>query len=70
MEKINPEMAAHNIAMILCKKFYDTNNDKAFRDTDKKEFYGKATQAAKLYALVYDAAFKEISSNNKEAYIQ
>ncbi len=67
MKKINPEMAAHNIAMILCKEFYDTNNDRAFHDTDKKEFYEKATQAAKLYALVYDAAFKEISSNNIDA---
>lgn len=65
MEKINPEIAAHNIAMILCKEFYDANNERTFRDTDKKESYEKATQAAKLYALLYDAAFKECSSNNQ-----
>ncbi len=67
MQKIDPELAAHNIAIVLCKKFYDVNSDGIYLDPENKEFYEKATQAAKIYALVYDAAFKEISTENKEA---
>ena len=67
MEKINPAMAAHNIATTFCNKFLGKSTDLEFLDPDKKELYEKSIKAAQLYALVYDEAFKEISSENKEA---
>lgn len=67
MEKINPEVAAHNIATIFCKKFLDTHSSNTYLNPDKDELYETSNKAAKLYALVYDEVFKEISHENKEA---
>ncbi|KAF5044729.1 hypothetical protein DSECCO2_488680 [anaerobic digester metagenome] len=67
MEKINPEIAAHNIATIFSEKFLDMSNSNTYLNPDSNELYEKSKKAAKLYALVYDEVFKEISSENKEA---
>ncbi len=66
MEKINPEIAAHNIATVFCKKLLDASSSTAYLDLDKKELYEKSNKAAKLYAIVYDVAFEEISSENED----
>lgn len=65
---INPEKAAHNIALAYCNAYltrFDNTNDSLLSAIGTIEQSEHAAKMAQLYANVFDAAFEEIEKENQ-----
>lgn len=64
MYYINPEIAAHNIAMAFCQRKVQSLPDEAFIPGDIRDSAPAVKEVMNLYATVYDFAFKSASEAN------
>lgn len=66
IQKIDPETAAHNISTIFSEKYIESLKDPAVLSINDTKISEAATEAAKLYAIVYDAAYEQFTKENED----
>ncbi len=65
MQKINAELAAHNIAIAFVQQYSKLLNTTSDFDLDSSAFYQKVNTAAQIYANTYDSVHNYILRDNE-----
>lgn len=65
IQKINPEIAAHNIATIFSKQYVEKLDNPMILSADGTEICTATKKAAQLYAISYDEAYEYFSRENE-----
>lgn len=63
---INPQIAAHNIASIFCKRLVKKLKDAPMLSADKTEAGDIVDEVSELYGIVYDRSYLYFSRQNKD----
>lgn len=66
VQKINSELASHNIASVFSELFIRGLDNPRILSPDSTEINTAAKKAAQLYAIAYDEAYNTFSNENKE----
>ena len=65
IQKINPEIAAHNIAKIFSEQYIKSIKDPKVLSPDDTMICTATKAAAQLYEIAYDEAYEYFSKENE-----